>query len=98
MKLRASLLVAVASIPFIITKIGIPGFVLGQSTAYYRFCLASGLVWCASFLVALATTTASQRRRLLWLLPLSLFAFGIPIDYLLLLLALSRGGSHGELP
>jgi hypothetical protein len=93
MTAKIILLSTTALAPFLATVGAIPGlkFVGFSGSAYLRFCLLSGSVWILLFVLVFVSTPRSSRRTLLWFLPLCLFAFAIPADFLYLGIALAQG-------
>lgn len=69
----------------------------GPPAMYVLLCVSSGILWC--FLYAFVfRTTLQARKGLLFLLPLGLVAFVLPVDIVSLFLALGRGGPRGDMP
>jgi hypothetical protein len=77
MRTRVALLFALALIPFAI-QVRFPlqesySLIPGGGPAFY---VLTGLTWCSLVAYTYSRATAAQRKRLLWLLPLVLFATG----------------------
>lgn len=79
MKFRVALLFVLAAIPFLIILYfpeaasyrSIPG-------GWMSFYFCTGFTWCSLFVYTCYRGTYHQFKRLLWLLPLVLFATGVP--------------------
>jgi len=93
---KVILLISSALTPFMVTFFvpAMPWF----GRTYYIYCALCGFAWCSLYAYFLAGSTGEQRSRLLWLLPLLVFAFCVPGDFLYLAAALAKGGLHGEMP
>jgi hypothetical protein len=63
----------------------------------YPFYVSYGLLWCTLFTYFYIRTDATQRRKLLWMSPLVLFAFAVPVFVLYVWIAMwvqfDRGGA-----
>jgi hypothetical protein len=100
MKAKATLLVAAALIPFLISVIDVPQLHLhiSEGTGYVPFCVASGITWCALFVWTYVGTVAAKRGKLLWLLPFVLFAFSFPATFIYLWCTLMWAAANGRPP
>lgn len=85
MRIRITLLFVFALVPFVIQLRFI------ESTSYnwipgggFTFYFLTGLAWCLLFAYTYYGTSGRLRKKLLWLLPLLLFATGGPAFYILL--------------
>jgi hypothetical protein len=100
MKLTVSVLCIAALIPFVLSFEEVPLMHVRpfEGPAYVPFCMVSGLLWCALFTLFFVRSSASERKKMLWLLPLVLFAFSFPAAYVTLWLAFAWAEAHGRYP
>jgi len=96
MRRRIALLIGCALAPFAVTFVvpAMPWF----GRAYYIYCAVCGLAWCFLYAYFFARSTGEQRSGLLWLLPLLIFAFCVPGDFLYLVAAFAKAGLNGNPP
>ncbi len=97
MRAKVIAIAAAALLPFLVSVPGLSILGLGVPGGNYgRFWILSGLSWCLLFASIYAFSKNADRKKLLWLLPLVLFAFTFPVAYAFLWLAFMWEAAHGR--
>jgi hypothetical protein len=98
MLIKILLITTGALAPFFLAISGLSvfGVRISEGPNYFKFCIVSGLCWCGLFASIYAISNPTDRVKLLWLLPLILFAFIFPMAYLFLWLAFVWAAVNGR--
>jgi len=98
MKLNVALLLVWAVVP-VTVMLASPGAQFSiLSGGGGTFCFLWGLAWCLFFAYAWHRADPAKEKHLLWMLPLVLFAFGIPAYYAILCVVVMIQTARGVAP